>query len=95
MGVYRYERERNNIHRLVALFELDDQKFRQLLHHHVLGKEDWHEFNLLNDLAKTANLSLVEQDYYNKMGKAANKMTLQQYIKDTIKAEIEKILRER
>lgn len=92
---YRYEREQANIYQLVQLFGLDNKLFERLLHHHVLGKEDWHEFNLLKDLAKTADMRLVEQDYLTKTGKQGNKMTLQKYVSDTIKDEIEKILRER
>lgn len=92
---YRYQREQSNIYELVTIFDLDNALFGKLIHHHVLGKEDWQEFNLLKNLVKTADMSLVAQRYEQEKGKPANKMTLQKYLEDTVKAEIEKILSQR
>ncbi|STZ56464.1 Type-1 restriction enzyme R protein [Moraxella lacunata] len=92
---YRQSREKSNIFELVNLFDLDKALFEKLLHHHVFGKEDWHEFNLLKDLAKTADMDKVAHLYEQEMGKVGNKMTLKKYVEDKIKFHIEKILSER
>ncbi|WFF38820.1 HsdR family type I site-specific deoxyribonuclease [Moraxella nasibovis] len=92
---YRESREKSTIFELVNLFDLDKSLFEKLLHHHVFGKEDWHEFNLLKDLAKTADMEKVASLYEKENGKSGNKMTLKKYVEDKIKFHIEKILSER
>lgn len=92
---YRKDRESTQIYELVGLFSLDSTLFDKLLRHHTFGKEDWHEFNLLRDLSKTADMEKVARLYESEHGKTANKMTLKQYVEDKIKSNIDKIMSER
>lgn len=90
---YRMTAEQNQINEFIDKFGLDLQSFKKLQAHHVLGKDDWKDFGLLDNLVKTADMALVaEQFRQEKPNENANALKLKGYLRDNIKTEIERII---
>lgn len=60
----QYKAELNKTElRFNGLFGLDRDCFNQLQAHHVLGKDDWKDFGLLDNLIKSADMERVKMQF--------------------------------
>lgn len=90
---YRMDSEQTQIQDFISQFGLDRECFGKLQAHHVLGKDDWKDFGLLDNLVKTADMDLVTAQFsQEKSDEKPNALKLKGYLRDKIKTEIERII---
>lgn len=90
---YRANAEQSTVSDFIALFGLDRTSFQKLQAHHVLGKDDWKDFGLLDNLIKTADQTLVTAQFVQeKPNDNPNPLKLKGYLREKIKTEIERII---
>lgn len=90
---YRMRAEHNQIQNFISRFGLDRECFGKLQAHHVLGKDDWKDFGLLDNLVKSADMDLVITQFsQEKPDEKPNALKLKGYLRDKIKTEIERII---
>ena len=90
---YRSEAEQTTVSDFIALFGLDRTSFQKLQAHHVLGKDDWKDFGLLDNLIRTADQTLVMTQFVQeKPNDNPNPLKLKGYLREKIKTEIERII---
>lgn len=90
---YRMRAEHNQIQNFISQFGLDRECFGKLQAHHVLGKDDWKDFGLLDNLVKSADMDLVITQFsQEKPDEKPNALKLKGYLHDKIKTEIERII---
>ncbi|WP_288319933.1 HsdR family type I site-specific deoxyribonuclease [uncultured Haemophilus sp.] len=90
---YRMDSEQTQIQDFISQFGLDRECFGKLQAHHVLGKDDWKDFGLLDNLVKSADMDLVITQFsQEKPGEKPNTLKLKGYLRDKIKTEIERII---
>ncbi|WGE86317.1 type I restriction endonuclease subunit R, EcoR124 family [Actinobacillus equuli] len=90
---YRMTAEQNNISDFILLFGLDRKYFQKLQAHHILGRDDWKDFGLLDNLIKTADIERVTRQFMQeKPDETVNPLKLKGYLREKIKTEIERII---
>lgn len=90
---YRMTAEQNNISDFILLFGLDREYFQKLQAHHILGRDDWKDFGLLDNLIKTADIERVTRQFMQeKPDETVNPLKLKGYLREKIKTEIERII---
>lgn len=90
---YRMDSEQTQIQDFISQFGLDRECFGKLQAHHVLGKDDWKDFGLLDNLVKSADMDLVITQFsQEKPDEKPNALKLKGYLRDKIKTEIERII---
>ncbi|SUU74751.1 Uncharacterised protein [Actinobacillus seminis] len=90
---YKAESEQNRISDFIGLFGLDRDCFNQLQAHHVLGKDDWKDFGLLDNLIKSADMERVKMQFLaENPATPTDLMMLSFLLEKRIKDEVEKVI---
>ncbi|SUB33497.1 type I site-specific deoxyribonuclease [[Pasteurella] mairii] len=90
---YKAESEQNQISDFIGLFGLDRDCFNQLQAHHVLGKDDWKDFGLLDNLIKSADMERVKMQFLaENPATPTDLMMLSFLLEKRIKDEVEKVI---
>jgi len=90
---YRNSKENQGISAFVDTLGIDREMFIKLLNQHVLGKDDWQDYGLLEKLTKSADNDLVRDAFLSeRVNEKPTALKLKGYLRDKIKAEIERLL---
>ncbi len=90
---YRANAEQATVSDFIALFGLDRTSFQKLQAHHVLGKDDWKDFGLLDNLVKSADMERVKQQFLaENPNTPTDLMMLSFLLEKRIKEEVEKVI---
>ena len=78
---------------IIGRFGLDKERFTELLNYHVIGKEDWNDYDRLNKVLETADYSFVREIMkVEQPEKSLGLLSVKTFLKNKVKETIEEIL---
>lgn len=90
---YKNEAEQEQVNDFVTLFGLNREDFNKLQAHHTLQKDDWKDFGLLDNLVKSADMTLVQQQFSaENPNTPTDSLMLSFLLEKRIKEEVEKVI---